>query len=101
VEKAKVELREYALRFVNDHIDRGLFPGPHYDDLDAAIDAGHYLLWDGPTAVTAISQVAEEFPLIEDVHFMVTAGRARRSSTRASASNTSRAKSHGSVPTRR
>jgi alkanesulfonate monooxygenase SsuD/methylene tetrahydromethanopterin reductase-like flavin-dependent oxidoreductase (luciferase family) len=74
VGRAKMQLREYALRFVNDHIDRGLLPGPHYDDLDAAIDAGHYLLWDGPTAVTAISQVAGEFPLIEDVHFMVTAG---------------------------
>jgi alkanesulfonate monooxygenase SsuD/methylene tetrahydromethanopterin reductase-like flavin-dependent oxidoreductase (luciferase family) len=74
VEKAKVELAEYALRYVNDHIDRGLFPGPHYDDLDTAIDAGHYLLWDGPTAVAEISKVVEEFPLIEDVHFMVTAG---------------------------
>jgi alkanesulfonate monooxygenase SsuD/methylene tetrahydromethanopterin reductase-like flavin-dependent oxidoreductase (luciferase family) len=74
VEKAKVELREYALRYVNDHIDRGLFPGPHYDDLGAAIDAGHYLLLDGPTAVAAIAAVVEEFPLIEDVHFMVTAG---------------------------
>jgi len=74
VEKGKIELREYGLRYVNDHIDRGLFPGPHYDDLDAAIEAGHYLLWDGPTAVAAISRVVEEFPLIEDVHFMVTAG---------------------------
>ena len=75
IEKAKVELREYALRYVNDHIDRGLFPGPHYTDLDAAIEAGHYLLWDAPTAVAEISKLVQEFPLIEDVHFMVTAGR--------------------------
>jgi alkanesulfonate monooxygenase SsuD/methylene tetrahydromethanopterin reductase-like flavin-dependent oxidoreductase (luciferase family) len=75
IEKAKVELREYALRYVNDHIDRGLFPGPHYTDLDAAIEAGHYLLWDAPTAVAEISKLVHEFPLIEDVHFMVTAGR--------------------------
>jgi hypothetical protein len=32
------------------------------------------VLWDGPTAVAAISAVVEEFPLIEDVHFLVTAG---------------------------
>jgi hypothetical protein len=74
IEKAKVELKEYALAYVNGHIDRGLFRGPHYTDLDAAIEAGHYLLWDGPTAVTAISAVLDELPIVEDVHFMVTAG---------------------------
>jgi alkanesulfonate monooxygenase SsuD/methylene tetrahydromethanopterin reductase-like flavin-dependent oxidoreductase (luciferase family) len=74
IDRGKRELKEYALAYVNAHIDRGLFPGPYYTDLDAAIEHGHYVMWDAPTAVGAITQLLDEFPLIEDVHFMVTAG---------------------------
>jgi alkanesulfonate monooxygenase SsuD/methylene tetrahydromethanopterin reductase-like flavin-dependent oxidoreductase (luciferase family) len=74
LERGKRELKQYALGYVNAHVDRGLFPGPHYTDLDAAIEHGHYLMWDGPTAVSAITALLDEFPIVEDVHFMVTAG---------------------------
>lgn len=78
-DRAITEQGQYALRYCNDLIARGyvdpnIVGRDRFESLREAVDAGVYTLWDGPTAVSTITELIRTYPQIEDVSFMVQSG---------------------------
>ncbi len=72
-EKTWAEIGEHALYQLNEYIGWGAFGPPDqvpkFPDTQAILDAGGYVLWDGPTAVAELTKLLRERPQIDDVFF--------------------------------
>ena len=66
-------LGEHILYQSNEYITWGAFGPPNetplFPDASSAIENGLYELWDADTAVTKLSQLKADFPMLSDIHF--------------------------------
>ena len=72
-ERTWARIGEHAVYQLNRYIEWGAFGPPdqvpRFPDPQAVIDAGAYSLWDGPTAVSELSNLLRLRPQIADVYF--------------------------------
>lgn len=72
-EKTWSEISQHALYQINEYISWGAFGPPdqvpQFPDADALIAGGAFTLWDGPTAVSELTKLLKERPMIKDVYF--------------------------------
>lgn len=74
-EREVVELEPYGLNYMNAHFERGFVKRESpFKTLQEAVDEGHYHVWDGDMAVSAIADTLTRNPVVNEVIFLASAG---------------------------
>ncbi len=72
-EREAANVGDFALYQTNQYVSWGAFGPPDevplFPDAESALRDGLYELMDGPSAVTALTSLLNEYPEIEDIHF--------------------------------
>lgn len=73
-ERAAVELKTYALNYVNIYVERGFVQRARFETVQDAIDSGLYNIWDGERAASEIASAIVSHPSVDEVLFLASSG---------------------------
>lgn len=73
-ERAAVELKPYALNYVNTYVERGFVQRARFETVQEAVDSGLYNIWDGDRAVSEIASAIVSNPSVDEVLFLASSG---------------------------
>ena len=73
-QRAAVELKPYALNYVNIYVERGFVQRAQFETVQEAIASGLYNIWDGDFAASEIASAIMSNPSVDEVLFLASSG---------------------------